>query len=219
MNSKNDTYYSIRTLSQGEFKDKGSKFIAYVFPIHTEGSFQKELQKIQEEHPKARHFCTAFRLGPIEPLERHNDDGEPSGSAGRPILGQLHKFDVQRIGAIVVRYFGGTKLGVSGLIEAYKESTAVALRRAHIVQKKVMTYFDVQCSYAEMPHLLEAFKYAQVDIVTKKFDRLPSFQIRIPQSQTEEMWQTIATHFVGYKAHKENLIQQYDFIITPLKTD
>ncbi|SRR6056297_370167 len=218
MKKAKDTYKTIDTLYTGEYKDKGSRFIAYVFPMDSEEAFQNKLQSIQEEHHKARHFCTAFRLGPIHPLERHNDDGEPSGSAGRPILGQLHSFDIMRVGAVVVRYFGGTKLGVSGLIEAYRESTAAALDKARIKPKKVLTYFRVQCPYAVMPIFMEALKYAKVDILEKNFEQLPSFQLAIPQSQTEEFWDTISTHFVGHSADKEDLITDHDFSIKSEKT-
>ncbi len=218
MSTPTDSYTTISHESVGEFKDKGSRFIAYVFPIESEKDFQEKLEEIQEDHHKARHFCTAFSLGPQNVLERFNDDGEPSGSAGRPILGQLHSFDVVRVGAIVVRYFGGTKLGVSGLIEAYRESTAAALHKAKIVPKKVMTYFRVQCPYAVMPIFMEALKYAKVDILEKNFEQLPSFQLAIPQSQTEKYWNIISTHFVGHSANKEDLITDHDFSIILEKT-
>lgn len=218
MKSNSDTYQTLENQYTGEFKDKGSKFIAYVFPADSEQAFQNKLEAIQDEHHKARHFCTAFRLGPIHPMERHNDDGEPSGSAGRPILGQLYKYELMRIGAVVVRYFGGTKLGVSGLIEAYKNSTAHALDQAHIVQRKVQTYYHVRCPYGVMPLLMEAFKFAQVDIVDKSFDQLPTFKIAMQQSKTKKVWHTIATHFVGHSAQKSDLIQDHDFVIEQRET-
>jgi uncharacterized YigZ family protein len=129
MKASLDTYITLKAESSGEFKSKGSRFIALVFPVQSEEEFHQKLLEAKENHHKARHFCTAFRLGPLQKLERFNDDGEPAGSAGRPILGQLHRFEVTRVGAIVVRYFGGTKLGVPGLIQAYKDSTAAALKR------------------------------------------------------------------------------------------
>lgn len=213
MSTQTDQYKTITKEVRGEFKDKGSRFIAYAFPIESEEEFEDKLERIQEEHHKARHFCTAFRLGPRNAIERFNDDGEPSGSAGRPILGQLHSFDVLRVGAVVVRYFGGTKLGVSGLIEAYRESTAAALAKARIVHKKVMTYFRVQCPYADMPLLMEALKYAKVDILEKNFEQLPSFQLSMPQSETKKYWDIIATHFVGHSAGKQDLIKDHNFSI------
>ncbi|NBC24057.1 MAG: YigZ family protein [Bacteroidetes bacterium] len=219
MRGTSDTYYTIKAESSGEFKDKGSRFIASVFPIQSEEEFQKKLSSVKEDHHKARHFCTAFRLGPLQKLERFNDDGEPSNSAGRPILGQLHRFEVNRVGAIVVRYFGGTKLGVSGLIEAYKKSTAAALKKAKRIKKEVKTEYSVKCPYKYMPILMEALKYAEIDIREKSFEQLPRFKIALPKSKVNQKWKSIATHFVGHDAKKEDLINKYEFSIEKLKTN
>ena len=213
MSNRDDSYKTVRRITEGEFKDKGSRFIAYVFPIETEDEYQKKLEEIKEEHHKARHFCSAFRLGPLHSLERFSDDGGPSGSAGRPILGQLYSFELIRVAAVVVRYFGGTKLGVSGLIEAYKKSTTAAIKKATITEKKVMTYFQVECPYAVMPLLMEAIKYAKVEICEKNFNQTPSFQLAIPASETAKYWKIIATHFVGHTADKKMLTKDYNFTI------
>ena len=120
--------------------DRGSKFLAYASPVANESEANLFLQKIKKDHPKARHYCSALRLNPDASLERINDDGEPSGSAGRPIMGQLIKHKLTNAMIIVVRYFGGTKLGVPGLIEAYKTSAANAINGATIVIKKSFHY-------------------------------------------------------------------------------
>jgi len=111
---------TLKSLSEGYYMERGSKFHAYAFPVQTEDEVHSILQALKKEHPKARHFCSALRLYPDASLERSNDDGEPSGSAGRPILGQLVKHDLTNVFVVVVRYFGGTKLGIPGLIEAYQ---------------------------------------------------------------------------------------------------
>jgi uncharacterized YigZ family protein len=216
MISTKDSYLTLKTPGIGLFKDKGSKFIASVFPMEDEEQFERELSDIREQHIKARHFCTAFRLGPLSPMERFNDDGEPSGSAGRPILGQLHSANLLRVGAVVVRYFGGTKLGVSGLIEAYRESTAAAIQDAKIIQKEVKETFCIECSYAQMPHIMEAFKFAQIDILQKEFSSTPEFLIALPLSQVESSWNRIATHFVGHSASRNNLEKDHNMKINTL---
>ena len=130
-----DTYKTLSKESMAENKDRGSKFIAYSYPLSIEADFTAFLDKLKKEHPKARHHCFAWRLGIDSNRYRANDDGEPSGTAGRPILGQIDSLGLTNVGVIVVRYFGGTLLGTSGLIEAYRDSTAEALRNAEIIEK------------------------------------------------------------------------------------
>ena len=118
-------------------KEKGSKFIGFAFPVDDEEDLKKSLQKIREEHPKATHHCYAFRLGMKGENYRANDDGEPSGSAGLPIYNQLLAHDITNVLVIVVRYYGGTKLGVSGLVKTYKESAKITLEEAEIITKEL----------------------------------------------------------------------------------
>jgi uncharacterized YigZ family protein len=132
-----DHYKTIAGPSTGEFKDRGSKFFAYAFPVFTEEEWQEELEAVKKEHFKARHHCYAYRLGVDQNNFRANDDGEPSGTAGRPILGQIDSFELTNVLIIVVRYFGGTKLGTSGLINAYKLSAAAALDNATIEERLI----------------------------------------------------------------------------------
>src|SRR6476620_9908190 len=125
-----DTYKTVKTTSEGTFRDKGSKFIAYIFPLQNESEVKVMLTSLRADHPKANHFCWAFRLTPDRSVFRLNDDGEPSGTAGRPILNTLLSYDLTNVLVVVVRYFGGTLLGVPGLINAYKKATVEAISNA-----------------------------------------------------------------------------------------
>ena len=128
-----DHYHTLAAPATGYFMNSGSKFYAYAYPLTSETAASDVLSQLKKDHPKARHFCTAIRLHADGSLSRSADDGEPSGSAGKPILGQLIKYGLTNVFVVVVRYFGGTKLGIPGLIEAYKTSTEEALRQASIV--------------------------------------------------------------------------------------
>lgn len=179
-----DTFFTINAPSEGFFKDKGSKFFAYSTPLSTEAQFFQFLEKIKKEHPKARHHCYAWRIGIDGNRFRANDDGEPSGTAGRPILGQLDSFGVTNIGVIVVRYFGGTLLGTSGLIEAYRESTADALRNAEKVEKIIEDIFDITFDYAIMSDVMNALKALNINILEQNFTDKGAMKISIRKSET-----------------------------------
>jgi len=128
-------------------KEKGSKFIGFAFPIYNENELKKALEKVRSEHPKATHHCYAFRMGLQGENYRANDDGEPSGSAGLPIYNQLLAHEITNVLVISVRYYGGTKLGVSGLIKAYKESAKLTLEEAHIITKELETDIEIQFNF------------------------------------------------------------------------
>src|SRR5680860_1427595 len=145
-----DTYKTIEQPVEGYFKDKGSKFYAFAFPVNHENDIKEILTRIKKEHHSARHHCYAWRLGTEKITFRANDDGEPSSTAGKPILGQLQSFGVTNILIVVVRYFGGTLLGVSGLISAYRNAAANALNNADIQTKIIERYFDLQFTYNEL---------------------------------------------------------------------
>ena len=130
-------------------KEKGSKFIGFAFPVDVEEDLKKSLQKIREEHPKATHHCYAFRLGMKGENYRANDDGEPSGSAGLPIYNQLLAHDITNVLVIVVRYYGGTKLGVSGLVKTYKESAKITLEEAEIITKELESEIEISFNFSQ----------------------------------------------------------------------
>ena len=164
-----DTYKTIAKDSFGEFKDRGSKFLAYAFPAEDKTEVESALAQVRKLHPKARHHCYAYRLGLDKNNFRANDDGEPSGTAGRPILGQIDSAGLTNTIVIVVRYFGGTLLGASGLINAYKKSTAEALGQAQVVEKIVEEKFTLYFDYAHMSKVMNAISKPPFRIVEQRF--------------------------------------------------
>jgi uncharacterized YigZ family protein len=181
-----DTYKTLSKESMAEYKDRGSKFIAYAYPLSIEVDFTVFLEKLKKEHPKARHHCFAWRLGMDSNRYRANDDGEPSGTAGRPILGQIDSFGLTNVGVIVVRYFGGTLLGTSGLIEAYRESTAEALRNAEIIEKIIEDTFEIIFEYDKMPNVMNALKKLNINVLSQNYNENGVIKICIRQSEAEE---------------------------------
>jgi len=180
-----DHYLTIRELSVGEFKDKGSRFVGYVFPIQSMEDFDMEMEKIKKEHFKARHHCYAHTIGHEDPKERSNDDGEPSGTAGLPILGQLKSNQLNNVGAVVVRYFGGTKLGTSGLIQAYKGATKEAISQSEIYEFVISLNIKIAFDYSLMGPLMNTLKKQELDIVDKSLTAEPYLIIRARESIVE----------------------------------
>lgn len=182
-----DSYRTIAAPSTGEFKDRGSKFIAYAWPVRTEDEALAHLEALRKEHFKARHHCFAWRFEPDGNRFRSNDDGEPSGTAGRPILGQIDSFGLTYVMVVVVRYFGGTLLGTSGLINAYREAAAEALRAAAIEEKIVSDTFALHFDYALMPDVMNAVKKLGLDILKEEYGDAGHLDIAIRQSEAADM--------------------------------
>jgi uncharacterized YigZ family protein len=166
----NDTYQTIKATSEGIFRDKGSKFIGYAFPITSEADIKPIIAKLKTEHAKARHFCWALRLSTDRNVFKLNDDGEPSGTAGRPILNTLLSADVTNILVVVVRYFGGTLLGVPGLINAYKSATIEALNENKIITKTVNDVYEIKFDYLVMNQVMRIVKDEELQILNQNFD-------------------------------------------------
>ncbi len=181
-----DSYLTIAASSTGEFKDRGSKFIAYAWPVRTEDEALAHLETLRKEHFKARHHCFAWRFEPDGNRFRANDDGEPGGTAGRPILGQIDSFGLTYVVVVVVRYFGGTLLGTSGLINAYREAAAEALRAAVIEEKIVCTNFALHFDYALMPDVMNAVKKLGVEILKETYGDTGQIDIAIRQSEAAD---------------------------------
>jgi len=166
----NDSYKTISGTAEGIFRDKGSKFIAYAYPIRLEEEVKPIINALRTEHNKARHFCYAYRLTPDRSVFRINDDGEPSGTAGRPILNCLLSEDLTNMLIVVVRYFGGTLLGVPGLINAYKSASVQAIRVSDIVTKTVNDTYEVYFEYSQMNDVMKLVKDEQLEVLSQNFD-------------------------------------------------
>jgi len=165
-----DTYLTIEKASEGIFKDKGSKFLAYAFPVSSEEKIKEHLAELRKLHPSARHHCYAFRLGAAKQAFRANDDGEPSNTAGKPILGQIQSKDLTNILIVVVRYFGGTLLGVSGLINAYKLAALDSIQNATIIEKTVDEVYELKFDYLQMNDVMKIIKDEHLQIRHQNFE-------------------------------------------------
>lgn len=174
-----DLYKTIESPSEGLFKDKGSKFMAFAYPVFSEDEIKEHLLRIKKEHFSARHHCYAWRLGADKEHFRANDDGEPSSSAGKPILGQIQSFDLSNILIVVVRYFGGTLLGVSGLINAYRAAAKDAIENANIIEKTVEDTFTIIFGYETMNDVMKIFKDEQLPQLETVFDMQCSIKTSI----------------------------------------
>lgn len=182
-----DFYYTIEKESLAEFKDRGSRFLAYAFPIQSVEDFKFRLQQLKEEHPKAVHHCFAYRLGTDGNLFRSSDDGEPSGSAGRPILGQIDSRELVDIAVVVVRYFGGTLLGVPGLINAYKNSTAMALQTVPLVQRAIVVPYRLQFDYTQMNPVMTLLKQCGCQVIRNEIQLFCMMEVNIPRNREDEL--------------------------------
>ncbi|NQD69868.1 YigZ family protein [Sphingobacterium shayense] len=178
-----DTYITIEQPSVGMFRDKGSKFIAYAYPFKQETSLKEIVAELKTLHPKARHHCWAYRLSQDRSIFRVNDDGEPSGTAGRPILNVLLSKDVTNILVIVVRYFGGTLLGVPGLINAYKMATLDAMENAMFVQKTINDIIVIRFGYLQMNSVMRLVKEENLSILKQEFDNTCRIDIEVRKMQ------------------------------------
>lgn len=165
-----DKYLTITSESTGIFKDKGSRFLAFAYPVQSEETVKEIIARLKKEHHSARHHCYAWRIGTETIQFRANDDGEPSSTAGKPILGQLLSFNVTNTLIVVVRYFGGTLLGASGLINAYKSAAADALANAKIVEETIEKHCLLQFSYNEMAEVMNTIKQEELTLVSTKFE-------------------------------------------------
>ena len=175
-----DSYKTLEALSEGIYKEKGSKFIALAVPCYSENEAKNYLNEWRKLHHQARHLCYAYRFGLKKDIYRANDDGEPSNSAGMPILGQIQSFELTNVLIGVVRYYGGTKLGVGGLIHAYKTAAREAIELGSIIEKKVFQHLKIKFSYAEMPEIMNVVKTHQLQIETQDFQEVCLLQVAIP---------------------------------------
>lgn len=185
--SEQDFYQTIDQPAFAEFKDRGSRFLAYAFPLTSVEEFKQQLQNLKKEHAKAVHHCFAYRIGIDGNLFRVSDDGEPSGSAGRPILGQIDSKELTNLGVVVVRYFGGTLLGVPGLINAYKSSASMALQLVPVIQKPVEVLYDLQFDYTRMNEVMILIKQYNCSILMQEMQLFCHLRIGIPKARLEDV--------------------------------
>jgi uncharacterized YigZ family protein len=185
MSSVADSYLSVAGESKSVFREKASKFIGISLPVTSETEVKDQLDRIRKEYFDASHHCYAYRLGYEKSLYRTNDDGEPSGSAGKPIYGQILSKDLSDVLIVVVRYFGGTKLGVPGLINAYRTSAREALDTAHIIEKLVTLKFRVTFEYPAMNEVMRILRDEHAQILGQGFEQgcIVDFQIRKSQAE------------------------------------
>lgn len=185
---ENKTYYTtIEKKGTAEFRDRGSRFIGYAFPLGTIEQFKTELELIKKEHPKATHHCFAYRIGLDGTVFRVNDDGEPSGSAGKPILGQIDSKDLSNLGIVVVRYFGGSLLGVPGLINAYKTAASLVLQTIPPVQKTIERRYQLQFDYTTMNDVMMVVKQCNCTVLSQEVQLFCLFSIGVPLNREEEV--------------------------------
>jgi len=167
----NDTYKTLAEATEEQlFKEKNSKFLGYAFPITSEDEVKPILLGLRKEHPNAVHFCYAYQVGVEQFSYRANDDGEPSGSAGTPIYGQIQSFEITNVLLVIVRYFGGVKLGVGGLISAYKTTAQQTLESATIIEKTIDVTYVARFDYAQLNKVMRVIKEKNLAILTQKMD-------------------------------------------------
>lgn len=181
-----DTYQTINRATEAIFRDRGSKFLAFAYPIRTEAEIKEIIAKLKAEHPKANHHCWAMRLSPDRSVFRVNDDGEPSGTAGRPILNVLLSKNLTNVLVVVVRYFGGTLLGVPGLINAYKSATEIALAEAKVIEQTVKDVYTISFTYLQMNEVMKVIKDDQLIVLQQAFDNECTVTIAIRKMQVNQ---------------------------------
>lgn len=193
-------YYTIEQPSMAEFKDRGSKFFAFAYPAKDIDSCKKILAQLKKEHGKAVHHCLAYRLGVDGSTFRVSDDGEPAGSAGRPILGQIDSKGLTNVLVVVVRYFGGTLLGIPGLINAYKTATALALQLLPIIKKPIEIAYELNFDYHQMNEVMLLVKQYNCSVVEQTAQLFIQLQIGIPKNRLDEVLEKLgALREVSFK--------------------
>ncbi len=182
-----DYYYTIDKESVAEYKDRGSRFIACLYPVSSVEDAREKLAAIKKMHPKATHHCFAYRIGLDGNTFRVSDDGEPSGTAGRPILGQIDSKQVTNVLIVVVRYFGGALLGVPGLINAYKTSASLALQVTPLVQKPVLVMYVIQFDYTQMNEIMTIVKQFDCTVFSQEAQLFCRMELGIPRNREQEI--------------------------------
>lgn len=190
MTPDTDTYLSLKNASEGLYKEKGSKFLAFAYPVATDEQIKEKIESLKKQYYDARHHCYAFVLKPEEGREetfRANDDGEPAHSAGDPILGQIRSHNLLDVLVVVVRYFGGTKLGVSGLVNAYKTAAADAIAHNQIIEKVIKKQLSIQYEYTTTNEVMQLIQQYDLDILEQNFEENCYYKLSARRSQWDEV--------------------------------
>lgn len=191
-----DTYKTIDTPSEEIlYKEKNSKFYGYAFPVTTEEEVKTHINQLKKQHHSARHWCYAFQIGTEKIYYRINDDGEPNNSAGAPIYGQIQSFNVTNLLLVVVRYFGGVKLGVGGLISAYKTAAQMALENATIIEKTINIHFRITFDYKNMNKVMRVIKEQQLEIISQTMEMNCQIEIATRKQNEEKVSKILKTLF------------------------
>jgi len=189
-----DIYKTIKEPAKGIFRDRGSRFLAYTYPITEHDDIKPILDQLRKEHHDARHHCFAYMLGSDRTIFRSNDDGEPSGTGGRPILGQINSFGLTNLLIVVVRYFGGTLLGVSGLINAYRSAAESAIQNSEIIECALKEYYEIKYPYDSMNSIMKIIKEEDI-------------------SQSNQSFETICTIIISFRTTaKEKILKRFERI-------
>lgn len=196
-------FQTVEQPAVAEFSDRGSKFIAYVQPVQSADAFKVALNDIKKNHPKASHHCFAYRLGNSGSVYRVTDAGEPSGTAGRPILGQIDSKGLTNVLVVVVRYFGGTLLGVPGLINAYKSAAALALQLTPIVRKPVEIGYDIEFDYTVTNEVMKSLKKFNCQLLQQDMQLFCNYTIGVPRIHEQE-WLRMAGEVRGIVIKKKS---------------
>ena len=185
-----DTYKEVKIHTTGIYKEKGSKFIAYSYPVYSEEEIKEKLEIVKKLEHSARHYCYAYILNPDKSAQRSNDDGEPSSTAGKPILGQILSNDLTNILIVVVRYFGGVKLGVPGLIRSYKTAAVQAIQEATIVTKTIKEQYKVSFKYPQMNNVMRLVKEYDLEVIKNDFQIDCKLIFAVPKSKANDVVDT-----------------------------
>ena len=187
-----DSYKTIEEIAEGYITERKSKFISYAIPVETEDEVKEILEEYRKKYYNARHVCWAYTLGELRDDFRSNDDGEPSGTAGRPILGQINSFELTNVLILVIRYFGGTLLGTGGLIKAYKEAAAAAIENAKIIEKTIDDRFVLHFEYPLLNEVMRVLHQYEEVSWTQNFTETCEMEVIIRQSQSHLLSETLA---------------------------
>lgn len=194
-----DSYFTIQNIEDVLYKDKASKFIGFAYSVKDEDAIKKKLLHLKNMHPKATHHCYAYRLGLDKNNYRSNDDGEPNGTAGKPILGQIDSNNLTNCLIVIVRYFGGTKLGVSGLIDAYKECTKLTISSTTIIEEKILDYYEIKCTYENVNKIYQIINNVQANIIEQHLNNESIFHISIEQNKSQLFEKKLVDERIEFK--------------------